>query len=789
MSLQVTKCEATTKSITVFFSEQVNQTPQDQKSALRPENYTVYDPASSAFNSPKQLSALSSSVTASIQAFGLSAATISFSQDVFSRGDWVTVTASNISSKTGGSGDSLDPTHATAAAHVNGRNALRIENCVATASNVTVYFSDHLDTTNLGKGTGSDPNLKSNYALTQLPPPAQGGGSVTPINIASATYDSFNRATFLQLDPQSPLQPGQWVLLTVTNVASEAGPIGNGGNNTFSTRVEGAGGPGDIGRFKKEAKEVTEAVEDAVAYPLLTEQVSFPAGALSARGAAGASVGSPNGQSLGQLAANAITDVLGWKSNSSDPRGFIGALTQSFSLQDVEGHTEATWVPRSYAVQTDIGGGITGAQASLYSRAKDALDKALPLLDGLYPLDPDADPEYVKALREMARSQMTEIVKELGAIGGPSILRVNTYFGILLGQNNIRFQPPTRPEFDPDKVQGTLGTLRDTCGIRFLNNPFSNSVEDEQDITNFRVISDYMTSLLQSWISNGQFFQLGSTQPNFFGTQLVLLSRQFSVVVETVNELRFTLDSVFIGPSERQTLLLQFAHFPAMFLEDVLREVEDFATNEGPRLLQDGGRISVTNNVVPVLQSLSGIVREARRPLNIKSLPDGYRTVRVQRALDDLSDQLSELINLALPVGQEVPLPVQEPQEGFAVLNVSPGSTDVTPNQTVTIPVTIFGAGFKPDATVIFKPALPGAPTVTSSATTFLSQNLLVAQVTVAAAQSTQTRTQAFPYSVAVRNPDGIYSAPLQNGFSVTVAVAMPPGSPTPEPIPVPVPG
>ena len=41
----------------------------------------------------------------------------------------------------------------------------------------------------------------------------------------------------------------------------------------------------------------------------------------------------------------------------------------------------------------------------------------------------------------------------------------------------------------------------------FSNNQFNNSVEDEQDITNFRVISDYMTSLMQSWIANRKFFR------------------------------------------------------------------------------------------------------------------------------------------------------------------------------------------------------------------------------------------------------------------------------------------
>ena len=589
MNLQVTKCEATPTSITVFFSEPVNQDPAPAaNSALNQGNYTVYDPApGSAFASPKQLSDPSvKSLVKDIQGFGNSGLIIPFATNVFNRGDWVLITANNNIRSV--NKDLLDPSHATAAGQINGKNALRIENCIATQSNLQLFFSDNLDTSQLNTGSGSDPNLASNYPVTQLP----GGASITP---KTATYDPFNRATFLELAAAQQLEPGQWILIKVNNVASEAGPIANGGKNTFSTRVEGTGEPSR--RLRKEAKEVTESVEDVVAYPLLTEQVSFPTVTGGGPVGGGAvSVPSRAGMSLGQVATSAITDVLGWKSNSTDPKGFIGALTQAFTLQDIEGHVEATWVPRSYAVQTDIGGGITGAQASLYTRAKDALDKALPLLDGLYPLDPDADPEYVKALREMARSQMTEIVKELGTVGGPSILRVNTYFKILLGQQHISFNPPTQPEFDPDKVKGTLGELRDTYGIYFLNNPFSNSIEDEQDITNFRVISDYMTSLLQSWISNGKFFDLSSTDSNFFGTQPVLLSRQFSVIGETVNEVRFTLDSVFIGPSERQTLLLQFApqtNLPAMFLEDILREIEDFASGEGPRLLQDGGRISV----------------------------------------------------------------------------------------------------------------------------------------------------------------------------------------------------
>lgn len=414
-------------------------------------------------------------------------------------------------------------------------------------------------------------------------------------------------------------------------------------------------------------KVARESIIDATAYPLLTEEVAFPAGPVSVPGRG---IGMPSrtgaGQGLMQTAASAVSDVLGWKANSGDPKGFLGALTQSFSLTEVEGHIESAWNPRSYTVQTDLAGGITGAQASLYTRAKDAQDQCLPLLDGLYPLDPDADPEYVKALREMAKSQIAEIVKEFGIVP-PSILRVNTYFHILLGsEKHIHFDSDPRVESNPDRITGTLGELRDLYGIWFekrdqthhlRNNPFSNSVEDEQDITNFRVISDYMTSLFGTWVANGRYFELTlGRAPAFLGTQLILMSRQFNVIVETVNELRFTLDSVFIGPNERQQLLLDFGgSLPSMYLEDILREVETFMSDEGPRLIRDAGRIGIYQNLVPVIDTYIDMVGAAKHPVNLNEIPDGYSTARVQNALDDLHTQLTYVKTLADQVGMRLP--------------------------------------------------------------------------------------------------------------------------------------
>jgi hypothetical protein len=622
--------------------------------------------------------------------------------------------------------------------------ALSLTDCKATPSSITIFFSDAVDASGGANGAMNPANYTvydPNVAAFANP------AALTAAN-AKISYEPFRRAAVIDLIGVS-FNAGDWVTVKVLKIAVTSAPgvsaTGAKGLN-IGAQVNGT----------SERGQIIESVEDAVSYPLLTEQVSFP------RSGSGPTTGStPMGggrSSLGQTAALAVGDVLGWKVSSTDPKGFIGALTQAFTLNDVEGHVESTWNPRTCAIQTDLGGGITGAQASLYTRAKDALDQSTALLDGLYPLDPEADPEYVKALREMARSQMTEIVKEFAVVGLPSVLRINTYFDILLGQHDAAVQ------FDPDQVGGTLGTLRQEYGIFFKGNPFSNSIEDEQDITNFRVISDYMTSLLQSWISNRQYFLLGlNNQPAFFGTQLVLISRQFSVVAETVNEVRFALDSVFIGPSERHTLLLEFGDpaLPAMFIEDMLEEIENLAITEGPRLLQDGGRLSVNNNILPVARSLRNLVGKARHPRNLRDLLDGYKTVRVQRTLDDLHDQIRELIRLSQPVGRNVPTP----EDTVTISGILP-ATGLSGN--VNVPITIFGTAFDSGVSVTFDFPVPLTLRPGQTGGFYSNQRIDVVL--------DLTNVPPDDYDVTVTNPDTT-TVTSTDGFTVQAA-AMPVAAP-----------
>lgn len=438
-----------------------------------------------------------------------------------------------------------------------------------------------------------------------------------------------------------------------------------------------------------------EAVTDMSAYPILTEEIGYPPSPVASPTPSGGNT------PIGQIAAKAVADVLGWKLKPGDAKGFMGALTQSFSLTNVEGHIDARWTPRTYAVQSDLSGGVTGAQASIYARSLEALDKIGPLVDGLYPLRVDASPEDISAIKAVLMSQITEAVNELGLLGGPRVSRVNQYFSLLLGTTGFVPAVGTSKglvQSDPDSVSGTLGYLRDELGLWSIvapsggvfpasNAPLINTVDDEQDVTNFRIIVDYITSLATSWNNNQTFFGLSSTTP-FFGTQLVILSRQLSVVADAVDEVRFTMDSVFITPSERQTLEVDFPAFvglaahppvrpaaipasvqagvvlvvndnhidtPSMFMEDLLTWAQSFAAEEAPKLVQEGGKFAVSNSVLPMCVRLRNLVLGTMHAANLGDLPKGFKTPRVQRALGDLSSQLDELAFLANPLSYTIP--------------------------------------------------------------------------------------------------------------------------------------
>jgi hypothetical protein len=442
-------------------------------------------------------------------------------------------------------------------------------------------------------------------------------------------------------------------------------------------------------------------------YPILTEELGYPPSPVSGGGATSRAGGAGRNGGLGPIVNKAIQDVLGWKLKPGDATGFIGALNQSFQLKTVEGAIVSTWTPRSYVVQSDLSGGITGAQASIYTMAKTLVDQMLPLIDGLYPLDPAANLEDVAAVKDVITSQLNNLCSEVGFLGGPRVVRVQQYLSLLLGAtvqttypfNNVNNTatltlplapyaldppdptsplgkvfpnwlggggaplPPTGFWTDADFVLGSLGDLRDLLGLfsqQYTNatgtrsTPFYiNTIADEQNATNFRILVDYANSLLNAWDNSIQYF--AGLQSQFLGTQLVVISRQLGVISEVADEVRFVLDSVFIGPAQRDTLqvvaLDPFGNqLPPIYLSDLLQWIQDYVGAEAQDVIQNAGKFGLgedfTGTVGQLYSQAFGLFNFA-----LAGAPLPISTPRVLRALYKLMFELSNLYSMANAIG------------------------------------------------------------------------------------------------------------------------------------------
>jgi len=363
--------------------------------------------------------------------------------------------------------------------------------------------------------------------------------------------------------------------------------------------------------------------------------------------------------SLQQLIDSAFSEVLSWNPQN-DPKAFLDSLTKAFTPQEINGRTTYNWTPGTYnSVQTELGGAVSGAQASLYHRAKAALNEILPLLDKLYSLDSSADQQNMEAARSLVRTEIIELVNELGTQGGPRAQRVDSLFQLLIGD--------VGPD-DPYEVVG--GQLRELADIFGLNRSRVNTVDEEQNYGNYLIIRDYIVSLRGSWKTYSE----NSGSGAFVGSQLVLLSQALSVVAESVNEVYRIMDLVFLGPAERQSVWIDFtktivkttkdASLPAgqfplpdgtlykdglqltppMSVESLLSWTMRFATQEGPSLARSGGKIGIAKSLAQTADKLMILMQAA----SYVPVPNtAFRRAGVIRAMKDLAFQLYQVKRLA----------------------------------------------------------------------------------------------------------------------------------------------
>lgn len=562
--------------------------------------------------------------------------------------------------------------------------ALKIERCIAIADTQSLQmdFNEQIPAKLLNTLPGAsgadtspavlsmsitDPGGVSPYQAQFSTPPSVVKGVITPGVFLSpgASYVNTPKESLNITLPSGTFSAGDWIKVEITGWTSNGTALGRPviENPFFYTRALSSAplneppGGGAAGRHGPNG--AARDLADIQSFSVLTQEM--PASGVQSTSRTGPPSLTGGTSSLAVTADRAIREVLSWRAKGDDPKGFIGALNQAFDLKQVEGHTEWTWTPRSYTVQTDMGA-VTGAQASIFTRAKVALDQSMPLLDGLYPLIPYVEQEDLATVQAVVRSQFTSLVNEFGVVGGPRVPRVDELFELLLGPGS-----PTNPEHI--RKAGSLGLVRQRFG---LERRFVTTVDDEQNLTNYMILVDYVIGLKQSWNHEKSFFLRGiSSRQPFFGTQLVLISRALDVVAQGVQDAYFAMDSVFMADAERQTALLSFADltvwvpdrdtnslepytFPydtsGLFVAELLDWVDRAATDELPALLQDAGKDGLESFKASTDRLRKFVHASMSPPQEARGLPPGYHTPRVKRALKLLADGLDEAYGLAFEV-------------------------------------------------------------------------------------------------------------------------------------------
>ena len=405
---------------------------------------------------------------------------------------------------------------------------------------------------------------------------------------------------------------------------------------------------------------VSEATAAAIRHAAETSQDAFTyqRGESINDGSSGYSSGPIVGTSgnINQIAQETIRQALGWRYRSDDVRGFSAAINRAFSLTENEdGLVEWAWKPQTYAIQADLGE-ITGAQASIFEQAKVAINFILPLLDGLQSLRADSDEDDIEAVTGIIRLKLNAILTELGRVGGPRVQRVDLVFEELFGLAMPEIKDSgiwLRLLKKGDVEQSAYSLLRQLGEELGLDPELANTVEEERDYTNYLIVIDSVVALRTAWEGKRKYFNRNGASETFLGTQLVWLSRQIEVVAELVRASYVAMDSVNFGAQERQATDIEFVNFgegqqpqAAITVGDLLDWVETFATQEGPQLLQEGGKdgvLAFRSTVARLEQWVEAASKfsESTDKERQAHAPRSFFTVRVSRALCEIANQLA----------------------------------------------------------------------------------------------------------------------------------------------------
>jgi hypothetical protein len=366
--------------------------------------------------------------------------------------------------------------------------------------------------------------------------------------------------------------------------------------------------------------------------------------------------------------------VLGRSTGTGGVAGTLAALDRSFQPVLTGGVDAWVWQPQSYVVQSDIGAGVTGEQASLARLAASVGEEILPLITGLGALVPEAkvNPDEINAAKSIIASSWPAFVGELGTDGGPRITRAASLLGdtatslvtlgILLatyasgttllniypwppGVGGVRF-PVTKFDWTDPGVPPSGWPAPSRTNVV--------TGDDEANFTNFVIASDRLQMVIT--VFQQLYYKGGGQVPSSEdrGFLVTLLQRALESTGEGADAVYAALDSVNLGQDEREIIFVPGTDPSAisttppyagtLTVEDIVSWAASFPAQEASPLLQNAGNVGIASIVTRAGNIQTAVGRlQAFAP----SGPPGLAHPRVTYALQILWDALDDVTTYA----------------------------------------------------------------------------------------------------------------------------------------------
>lgn len=324
-------------------------------------------------------------------------------------------------------------------------------------------------------------------------------------------------------------------------------------------------------------------------------------------------------------ATSPLRSALGWRDTAS-AADIKRALIETFPITVVDGRNVVEVRERGFRLQTSGDGSTvaSGAQLALYTRAKAIVDQMRPLL-GLDPLSNEPDAENIAAIKALIGPTLTEILDQLGAEGGPTVVRVDNLLKLLVGYE-VKAVPASPNQ---DSYLGDYGLALG------LDPDDVNTIAEELIVTEYNTLCQFGVMLATIWERERCKFESSKSGP-YLGTQSVRIERALTCVLESVRETKRAYDSILIGAGDRLVRSYTVDKDKDQFitLANLLDWIEDAASSSFG-VIDGSGKYGIKRSVQPTLTKLLAIVKKVQtQEDDLKVHP------RVQVALKSLHDNL-----------------------------------------------------------------------------------------------------------------------------------------------------